>query len=432
VLPGLTRRGFLAGAAGLCAAHAAPGKISDFPLPDALTGSDGKHIRSTHEWEKRRRPELMRLFAEQVYGQTPKRRAEVEYRVTSEDRHALNNLAVRRQIVAQFGGGVGPAVHILLYLPAETQRRAPVFVGLNFGGNHTVASDPGIELAEVWTRDESAPRIAGGTSVPYVQHTAAEASRGSGASRWQVEKILAAGFGLATAYYGDIEPDFDGGMSHGVRPLLFATGQTAPDSDQWGAIGAWAWGLSRIVDYLETDRGVDARRIALIGHSRLGKTALWAAAQDERFALVISNESGKGGASLYRRLEGETIEHLNTAFPHWFCGNFHRYTGHPDQVPVDGNLLLAMTAPRPLYVASAEEDHTSDPPGEFYSAMVAGSVWELFGRQGLGTTTMPPVNTPVGSADLHYHVRTGKHNVTAYDWEQYLKFASARFHVAGA
>ena len=145
--PGLTRRGFLAGAAGLCAAHAAPAKISDFPLPDALTGSDGKPIRSRHEWEKRRRPELMRLFAEQVYGQTPKRRVEVEYRVTSEDRHALNGVAVRRQIVAQFAGGVGPAVHILLYLPAGMQRRAPVFLGLNFGGNHTVAADPGIDLA---------------------------------------------------------------------------------------------------------------------------------------------------------------------------------------------------------------------------------------------------------------------------------------------
>jgi hypothetical protein len=427
VRPGLTRRGFLAGAAGLCAAQAAPAKIADYPLPDALTGSDGKHIRGTHDWEKRRRPELLRLFAGQVYGQTPKRRVAVDYHVISEDKHALNGVAVRRQIVAQFGGGAGPRVRILLYLPVGIERSAPVFLGLNFGGNHTVAADEGIELAEVWTRDESAPRIAGGHGVPYVQHTAAEGTRGSAASQWQVEKILAAGFGLATAYYGDIEPDFDGGMSHGVRPLFFAPGQTAPDSDQWGAIGAWAWGLSRIADYLETERSVDAHRIALIGHSRLGKTALWASAQDERFGLVVSNESGKGGASLYRRLEGETIEHLNTVFPHWFCTNFHRYTGHPDQVPVDGNLLLAMTAPRPLYVASAEEDHTSDPPGEFYSAMLAGEVWELFGRAGLGTTVMPGVNTPVGSADLHYHVRTGKHDVTAYDWEQYLKFAAARF-----
>ncbi len=427
--PGLTRRQLLVTAASLCTAQAA---ISDFPLPDALTGSDGKPIRTTHEWNKRRRPELLRVFAGQVYGRTPSRRVMVNYRVDSEDKHALNGVAVRRQITAQFAGGAGPAVRILLYLPAGSDRRVPVFLGLNFGGNHTVAADPGIDLAEVWTRDPSAPRIASGTNVTFVQHTAAESSRGASASQWQVEKILAAGFGLATAYYGDIEPDFNGGMGHGVRPLLFSNGQTEPDSDQWGAIGAWAWGLSRIADYLETDRGVDARRIALIGHSRLGKTALWAAAQDERFALIVSNESGKGGASLYRRLQGETIEHLNTAFPHWFCTNFHRYTGHPDQVPVDGNLLLAMAAPRPLYVASAEQDHTSDPPGEFYSAMLAGKVYELFGRQGLGTMTMPPVNTPVGSSDLHYHVRTGRHDVTAFDWEQYLKFAGAHFRMAVA
>ncbi len=431
----LSRREWLCAAAAAWPARAASnGAIADFPLPDALVDSNGARVANERAWYKHRRPEILGLFAEQVYGRTPKGRVAASFHSGSEDKHALDGKAVRRQVTMRLGGEAGPAVRILLYLPSGAQRRVPVFVGLNFGGNHTVAADPGIDLAEVWTQDPAAPRIAGTSNenAGHVSHTASEATRGRAASQWQVEKILAAGFGLATAYYGDIEPDFKGGMSHGVRPLFFANAQTTPDTDQWGAIGAWAWGLSRIADYLHTDRGVDARRIALIGHSRLGKTALWAAAQDERFALVVSNESGKGGASLYRRLEGETIEHLNTAFPHWFCGNFHRYNGHPDRVPVDGNLLLALSAPRPLYVASAEDDHTSDPPGEFYSAMIAGRVYELLGGHGLGTDAMPAVNTPVGSASMRYHVRTGRHDVTAFDWEQYLKFAGERFGAARA
>lgn len=394
--------------------------------PEALRFAGGKSVATAAEWGKRR-AEILREFTESVYGRTPKEKIAVRYRVVESDAHALNGTAVRKQITATFGNrDDGPQMHILLYLPAGAKGRSPVFVGLNFTGNHTVAADDGIALNSIWQRPAGAPR---GEGV-LVKQMAQASQRGSGAGRWQVDKIIAQGFGLATVYYGDIEPDFDGGMKYGVRALFLKNGEAAPGPREWGAIGAWAWGLSRTVDYLETDSGVDPKRIALIGHSRLGKTALWAAAQDERFALVVSNESGKGGASLYRRKEGETIEHLNTAFPHWFSGEFHQYTGHPERVPVDANLLLALIAPRPLYVASAEEDHTSDPPGEFYGEMLASPVYELLGRPGLGTEEYPAVNHPVGSAAMAYHVRTGKHDVTAYDWEQYLRFAAKAFGTA--
>jgi hypothetical protein len=197
-----------------------------------------------------------------------------------------------------------------------------------------------------------------------------------------------------------------------------------PRPTNGGAIGAW--GLRRVADYLETDRSIDSRKVILFGFSRLGKAALWSAAQDQRFQAVLSNESGKGGASLYRANSDETIEHLNTAFPHWFCGNFHQYTGHPDCVPVDGNLLLSLIAPRSLYVGSAEGDASSAPTAEFLSEVRASRVYQLLGKPGLPTDQMPPVNQALNGW-LGYHNRAGKHDVTAYDWEQYLKFVDAHF-----
>ncbi len=395
--------------------------------PAALQFANGRPVASASAWP-RRRAEIIRLFASEVYGQTPTRRLPVTFHVDSTDPHALNGLAVRKQITVSFSPRPdAPRMHILLYIPASASGPVPVFEGLNFTGNQSVSADPGIDLGPLWLRDPSAPA----TSHTLTRQTASADSRGRASSQWQVEKILARGFALATVYYGDIEPDFDGGMPYGVRSLFLAPHAT-PGPHDWAAIGAWAWGLSRIADYLVTDPAIDAHKIAVMGHSRLGKTALWAAAQDLRFALVVSNESGKGGASLYRRIPGETIEHLNTAFPHWFCTTFHQYTGHPDRVPVDANLLLSLVAPRPLYVASAEDDHTSDPAGEFYSTVLASPVFELLGKPGVGTSTFPPVNHPVGSASLGYHVRTGKHDVTAYDWDRYLDFASAAFGSAKA
>ena len=376
-------------------------KVGAYTLPDALVTEKGRPVRTARDWQRTRRPELIKLFESQMFGRTPGGHTAARVAVTSDDGR-------RKQVTLAFGGPDGPQLHLLLYLPAGRKGPVPVFLGLNFSGNHTVAADPGITIYPTWSRQ--------------VKSLPAESSRGSNASAWQVDQLLARGYGLATIYYGDIEPDFDGGLPYGVRAPFLKPGQKEFASDEWGALAAWGWGLSRAMDYLATDPAVDAHRVALMGHSRLGKAALWAAALDPRFAMVISNESGEGGAALSRRDYGETIEHLNVAFPHWFCRNYRQYTGHPERLPFDSHELLALTAPRPLYVASAEGDQGSDPKGEFLGAWNAGPVYKLFGKQGLQSAEMPPLQHPVGQT-VAYHIRGGKHDVTEYDWQQYLRFA---------
>jgi hypothetical protein len=314
-----------------------------------------------------------------------------------------------------------------LYVPLKSSGAAPAILGLNFSGNHTVHADPGIDLADVWVRDPAAPKGSGSQEqMPHIKVRAAENTRGSAASQWQVDEILNRGYAFATMYYGDIEPDFVGGMRHGVRQMFLKSKQTAVGADEWGAIGAWAWGLSRALDYLQNDPDVNGQKVAVFGFSRLGKAALWAGGRDQRFGMVISNESGQGGAGLLHRKAGESAEHLNNAFPHWFAPNFRQYIGREQELPVDGHFVLSLIAPRPAYVASAELDSQSDPKGEFLAAVEASRVYRLLGKQGLGVTQMPGLNQPV-MGDIGYHVRSGKHDVTAYDWDRYLEFMDQQF-----
>lgn len=391
-------------------------KVGSYTLPDPLTMNDSRKVTNASQW-RARRLEILKLYETYVYGRTPAaaKAARISVAETSRDAKALGGLATRKEVTVYLTGKKdGPKMSVLFYIPNERKQPAPVFIGLNFNGNQAISIDPGISLATSWLRD--------GKETGAVNNRATEQSRGTEASRWAVEMILKRGYAVATIYNGDLFPDHKDGLKESVIPYFFKSGQSSLEAEDWNAIGAWAWGLSRAVDYIEKDKDLDAKRIALIGHSRLGKGALWAGAQDERFALVVSNESGEGGAALARRNYGETVERINTAFPHWFNANFKKYNQDVASLPVDQHMLLALMAPRPLYIASAEGDQWADPRGEFLSAKAADPVYRLLGTDGLGAKEMPGLHQPVMTT-IGHHIRAGKHDVTNYDWEQYLNFA---------
>ena len=406
----------LAGTTQIPAPNYDESKVPAYTLPDPLVCRDGTKVTTAEQWRTKRRSEVLALFAEHVYGRSQPAPANAEIRLTSSATNVFGGLATRKEYtVGLTSDPAGPSLNLLLYVPNARTGPVPAFLGLNFDGNHAVSPDPDIRLSDRWMPNNKAGGI--------TNNRATTAARGIESSRWPVEKILRRGYALATVYCGDLEPDNPEGWKQGVRAALSPAGtNTVFKPDSWGAIGAWAWGLSRALDALQRDPDVNSYRVAVIGHSRLGKTALWAGAQDERFAVVISNESGEGGAALARRGVGETTAAITTRFPHWFCGNLSQYAGHEDRLPVDQHELLALVAPRPLYVASAEEDRWADPRGEFLSAKAAEPVYALFNKPGLGAAEMPGTNQPTGDF-IRYHIRVGKHDVTDYDWDQYLAFA---------
>ena len=392
-------------------------QVPEYKLPDVLTRFNGSKVKSAKVWYKRQRPEILKFFTNEVYGKVPGDLSISEVKVWETSDHAVNGMAIRKQLSLFFKkGSRNLEVSVLMYLP-KLDKKAPVFLAYNFTGNHAVYNDPNIRLTESW--------VSNNPSVGIINNQVTEQSRATSSSRWPVDEIINAGYGLVTVYYGDIDPDKDD-FSDGIEPFFYQENQSKPRFNEWGSIGAWAWGLSKVMDYLETDQLVDSKKVAVLGHSRLGKAALWAGANDQRFGMVISNESGCGGAALSRRQFGETIQIINSKFPHWFCDNFLKYGDNEDLLPVDQHMLLALVAPRPLYVASAEGDKWSDPRGEFLSAKYASAVYKLLGCEGLPVKEMPEVNQPV-MGTIGYHIRSGKHDLTLYDWTQYIHFADKFF-----
>ncbi|WP_146530939.1 glucuronyl esterase domain-containing protein [Novipirellula artificiosorum] len=380
-------------------------KIPAYELPDVLAG-----VTTADDWVAKR-VEWYDLLSREMFGMAPpESQGATQFRSAADNTLVLDGKVLLRQLIVELAG---KELNLALFLPkSATEKAVPVFLGYNFNGNHTVIDDPAVLLPQSWMRSTS-------------DHQAHEKDRGTSASRWSIEQIVDGGFGLVTLYYGDVDPDFDDGFKNGVHEQL-----GIPAADQAASIATWAWALSRVVDVLEKVEEVDATKVAVFGHSRLGKTSLWAGASDERIALVISNDSGCGGAALSRRRIGETVWRINDSFPHWFCGNFKKYGNHEADMPFDNHVLLALVAPRPLYVASAEADQWADPKGEFLSCLHADPVYRLLGTEGLPTDTMPAVNEPV-HGQIGYHMRSGKHDVTDFDWQQYVEFATRHLSKLG-
>ncbi len=392
-------------------------KVPKYTLPDPLISQDGTHVRDLITWRDVRRPEILEAFASQVYGRSPEPIPFKALPISSTDQ-AIGGKAVRREVDLKLErNGKSLTLSILIYTPAGATN-VPTFLGLNFEGNHALEDDPSIRIPTTWFRSSDDGTVQ--------DHRATEKGRGT-ATSWPLEMILSRGYGLATIYYGDIDPDYDDGFENGMHWLFSDWVATIPADERWGSIAAWAYGLRLALDYLETDELVDGSRIAVIGHSRLGKTALWAGAQDERFKLVISNDSGCGGAALSRRVFGETVARINHAFPHWFCLNHRKYNDNEAALPVDQHQLIALIAPRCVYVASATEDRWADPKGEYLSCLHADPVFRLFGTKGLGgdspQETLPEPESPLHEGNIGYHLRTGKHALTPIDWQYYLDFA---------
>ncbi|MBL8816942.1 MAG: hypothetical protein JNL58_13010 [Planctomyces sp.] len=393
--------------------------VPPYHLPNPLICFDGREITTPEQWWSTRRPEILEAFAENLYGQTPR----IQTTLRAERRVADFELEdgtgfcrqVRIHLFDQAGTSIdqaaAPWIDVLMFIPAvaapDSGTDVPVFLGLNYG-NQGVSADPRI-----------------------LPSRNSHCSAGEHAHRWPVASILRRGYAVACFHGGDIELDPHGsgcrftpdGWSGGIRSYVMKSENRAELlPNEWGSIGAWAWGLSRVQDYLMTDPEIDDARTIVFGHSRTGKTALWAAAQDPRFAMAISNNSGQGGASLARRRFGETVAASFSLSGFWYCRNYERFGNNEANLPVDSHELIGLIAPRPVYVASAEEDLWADPRGEFLAAYHAGPVYELLGKSALGSIETPPTNSSVG-VSVGYHVRTGDHEITEYDWSRYLDFA---------
>lgn len=384
-------------------------KVGDYTLPDPLVLANGQPVRDAKTWFKKRRPELLRIYDSEIYGRVPANAPKATFKVIETDTNALGGFAIHRHIEIRFGKGTNaPVADLHMYLPPDATKPVPLLLHIVFFSN-----------------------------PPFRDGTTNTASAGPpGRFRFSeggpVTNIFAHGYGYATFRYSDIQPDNSNTYHSGVIALTLKPGQTKPAPDEWGTISAWAWGASRVLDYLETDRSVDAKHVALIGHSRLGKTVLVAGARDPRFALIYSSCAGEMGSSLARRDYGETVDDMAANFPWQFAGNFQKYPGHWNDMPVDTHEIIALNAPHPVFVGGGTGDQWSDPRGEFLGEVAAGPVYQLVGKQGLDVTNGPPIDTPLIKGDLGFHYHTGGHTITLSDWNAFLDFADKYFKPANA
>jgi hypothetical protein len=397
-------------------------KVGTYVLPDPLKMNDGKPVTSAKQWMTQRRPEIVKLFETQQYGVAPGRPAAESFEVTDKGTLALGGKAIRKQVTIHLSRKPGsPVIHLLEYLPANAKGKVPMFFTISFGVVQNTVDDPGIIPDRARDKNDKLVDVAPllGSRPMF--------------GRVPVAQFLDAGIGVATFYYAELDPDSLTGFPEGIRALYKKAGQAgeadrAPDA--WGSVAAWAWGISRVEDYFETDPGVDAKRVAIQGVSRLGKTVTWAAAHDQRIAAVIASCGGEGGAALSRRDYGETIAHLTekTRYPYQFAANYAKYAGFPDTAPMDANLLVALIAPRPVLLQTGNTDNWSDPKGEFLSAVAAGPVYKLLGKQDLGTDVWPAAKTPIFTNGLNYYMHDGGHGMVPTDWDIYLQFLKANLH----
>lgn len=385
-------------------------------LPDPLLMFDGRRVESVEQWRQARRPELKALFEYYMYGAAPPAPDNVESRVERTDANYFGGKATKKEVTVTFGPPGTPAIHLLLVVPNRRERPAPVFVGANFHGNHTLVADPTVALPTVWMPD----------GTPGAEnHRATEAGRGKEIAVWNLENSIDRGYAVATFYCGDVDPD-QPDFSDGVHAAYYRSGQSKPGPHEWGTIAAWAWGISRAVDYLVKDADLDRARIAVVGHSRLGKTALLAAALDERIALAIPLQAGCGGTAPSRGRVGESVKQINDHFPHWFCDTFKQFNEQVDKLPFDQHALVALVAPRPVLFANAVEDQWANPNGQFEVLRAADPVYRFLGVEGLAAAEMPEPNRLVASR-LGYFIRPGRHSMTLADWEAFWTFADQQF-----
>jgi hypothetical protein len=380
--------------------------VGNYVLPDLFTLNNGQKVNDAKTWMEKRRPELVKLFEEYQFGKMPPRPANMHFDIFEKGSEVLGGKAIRKQVRVYFTKDTAHKMDLLIYLP-KSNKPSPLLLIINFSANSSAVNDPGVRQGMIWNRE--------GKKVP---------ASSSSFGKINIDTFIKQGFGIATVYYGDIEPDFKNGIQYGIRGHYLKPGTTYPADDEWGAISAWSWGLSRAMDYFETDKQIDEKRVAIQGTSRLGKTVLWTGAHDPRFKMVIASCSGEGGAALSRRNYGESINHMTdtSRYFYQFAPNRHKYSNDPAQSPVDAHMLVALMAPRPLLLQTGDTDYWSDPKGEFLSAVAAEPVYKLLNKKGPGTNVMPKAGDQSLLNDLGYYMHAGGHGTIPSDWGVFISY----------